>query len=249
MAALTRALHRHATALLRCDSTTCTAAGTAALCAPSRRSPGTLPLPSRAAPLRLITLPHPPQTAQALVHISRMMLFSFLIASVSANAPPSSPLPCITVGNGWQCGPNHGACELNDGRSVRGHCCSKWGYCGTTVLNCAVWSKQEAYSNGGNCAPPPPPIKGSSFEQKTYTSPTGKVYLPFQFCKTMPHSDLGMCLKEDVVHRTPEHPPHRLIPSQPRPHPLHSPPSTHHLHPHTPTHLTPLHTITPAHPA
>ena len=42
----------------------------------------------------------------------------------------------------------------------------------------------------------------SCFEQKTYTGPTGEVYLPFQFCKTMPHSDLGMCLKEDVVHRT-----------------------------------------------
>ena len=104
------------------------------------------------------------------------------------------------------------------------------------MLNCAVWSKQEAYSNGGNCAQ----IKGSSFEQKTYTSPTGKVYLPFQFCKTMPHSDLGMCLKEDVVHRTPEH---RLTPSPPRPHP-HSPPGPPTLT-LTPPHTAHIHTITP----
>ena len=72
----------------------------------------------------------------------------------------------------------------------------------------------------GDCLSPTSYPDGSyKFDQTTYTDPdTGKVYLPFQFCKTMPHSDLGMCLKEDVVHHTPEHPPHRLIPSHPRPH-------------------------------
>ena len=110
----------------------------------------------------------------------------------------------------------------------------KWlaAYCVLDNVGAAAvpWSSAELVASGSNssvsqrlgralgeerpCEPP-----GSCFEQKTYTSPTGKVYLPFQFCKTMPHSDLGMCLKEDVVHRTPEHPPHRLTPSPPRPHP------------------------------
>ena len=116
------------------------------------------------------------------------------------------------------------------------------------------WSSAELVASGSNssvsqrlgralgeerpCEPP-----GSCFEQKTYTSPTGNVYLPFQFCKTMPHSDLGMCLKEDVVHRTPEHPPHHLTPSHPRPHP-HSPPGPPTLT-LTPPHTAHIHTITP----
>ena len=117
-------------------------------------APGTLPLPPRAAQPRLITLPHPPQTAQALAHISRMMLFSFLIATVSAGPTNTAgiQLPCITVTSnkwrGWRCGPNYGACELND-------CCSKWHWCGTSPFHC--WSKQEDYSHGGNCTPPAPP--------------------------------------------------------------------------------------------
>ena len=84
------------------------------------------------------------------------------------------------------------------------------------------------------------------FEEETYTSPkTGKVYLPFQFCKTMPHSDFGMCLKEDVVHRTPEHHPHRLIPSHPRPH-HHITHPQNPLYPHAHTHPTFTPTVSPS---
>jgi len=53
----------------------------------------------------------------------------------------------------------------------------------------------------GDCLSPTSyPPTSYNFDQTTYTDPdTGKVYLPFQFCKTMPHdSSLGMCLKTDV---------------------------------------------------
>eukprot|EP00964_Phaeocystis_antarctica_P071474 scaffold43615_cov51-Phaeocystis_antarctica.AAC.2 len=64
MAALTRTLHRRATASLRLS--TCTAAATAAHCAP---------LPpvaiSRGTTSSHHSAPRPPHTAQALVHLSR----------------------------------------------------------------------------------------------------------------------------------------------------------------------------------
>ena len=153
MAALTRMLHRRAAAL-RCDSPHAPPPPPPLTALLHARS-CTLPLlPSRAAQPRLTTLPPPTSDCAGARIISRMMLFSFLIATVSAGPTNTAgiQLPCITVTSnkwrGWRCGPNYGACELND-------CCSKWHWCGTSPFHC--WSKQEDYSHGGNCTPPAPP--------------------------------------------------------------------------------------------
>ena len=80
------------------------------------------------------------------------------------------------------------------------------------MLDCV--GTQAIMASGVNCATssdtrcklkdPPCKSPGFCFDKTKYTHPvTGEVYLPFQFCKTMPHSHLGMCLKKDMVRAPP----------------------------------------------
>ena len=95
------------------------------------------------------------------------------------------------------------SCGTCGGSGCRSHPGGGAGCCTQAIMasgvNCATSSDTRCKLNDPPCKSP-----GFCFDKTKYTHPvTGEVYLPFQFCKTMPHSHLGMCLKKDVVRAPP----------------------------------------------